>query len=423
MVVNKKIVVCHPAQQHSYRLATALKNEGLLEKYITTVYYKPGAKTFFLSKFLKGMFKEKAINRCCSYLDKSEVKQYCEGRGLLKLLALNIRIFNRFYNFLNYYTADCFAKKVAKYIIKNNIDVVVTYDDTSPLLFEILIKKAPDVVRILDMSAANLLYMRKIYDDDIKLMPQFAKRLKHERSIVWNDKNIERIKRENNSAQFFLVPSEFVQRSLMFSGIEKEKTLICPYGVDLSKFKKKKYDSFIDLQNRPLKFVYVGGIKELKGISYLFEAFSRINHNEAVLLVVGNADLDNDDIKPYIDRVEFTGMVIHSKMPEILSKADVFILPSLGEGLSLSALEAAACGLPLIVSENSGIAEKMINYQEGIVIPIQSSDAIQQSVEWFIINRSRIEQMGNAAREMASNYSWESYNKRIGEIFRTLLSS
>ena len=191
-----KVIVAHPAQQHSYRLATALKRAGMLDKYATTVYYKPHSLTALVAKLLKGKLKTKAEERHCEELSNHDVIQFCEGEGLLKLLSLNTKYFNKHYDRIKYHTADRFAKRVARYAIKHRVDAVVTYDDSSPLLFEYLQKKAPWIMRIMDMSAANILYMRDIYERDMEMAPAFAARLRRERAVCWNPVNIDRAERE-----------------------------------------------------------------------------------------------------------------------------------------------------------------------------------------------------------------------------------
>lgn len=414
-----RVIVCHPAQQHSYRLATALKKADMLTSYITTVYYKPRSCTLWVSKYLKENFRKKAENRRCMELADHEVVQFCERQGLLTLLFANVQKLRPLRYKLRYGTADRFAKKTAAYAIKHRVDAVVTYDDTSPLLFEILAKKAPHIKRILDVSAANLHYMRRIYDVDAEKMPQFANRLHDEYAKVWNDKIMDRVLREIKGAHYFLTPSEFVRKSLRYSGVTDEQMLNCPYGVDVSQFSCKTYDS--ERSGRPLEFIYVGGVKELKGISYLLEAFLRIPQHRARLTVVGKYNPDDLDIQPYKQVVSFTGMVLHSEIPELLKKSDVYVFASLGEGLSLSTLEAAACGLPLIVSENSGVNDNMLEGREGFTIPIQDIDAIVEKVLWYCDHPEQIETMGKSAREMALRFTWENYYARVSEEIAKVL--
>ncbi len=415
-----KIVVAHPAQQHSYRLASALKKEGMLSAYLTTVYYKKNSFTKAAAKFLRGGFRQKAENRQCPDLSDDEVKLFCEAEGLVKLLALNTNILKNQYRTIKYHTADRFARKTAEYVYKSRPDAVITYDDTSPYLFEILEKKAPDTVRIMDMSAANVLYMRSIYEKDMILAPAFASRLKEERKICWDPFTIERTKRELKAAQYFLVPSEFVGRSLEYSGIEKERIFYCPYGVDIREFAQKTYE---DLRrgSRAIRFIYVGGVKELKGISYLLETFARIPRNQASLTVVGKYDPSDEDTAPYAEIVNFTGSVLHSEIPEYLQEADVFIMPSLGDSFALAVMEAASCGLPLILSENTGAKDLIEEGINGFVVPIQSSESLEEKVRFFIEHPEQIEPMGKEARKTAVQYSWSRYSQDVVDAVRKIM--
>lgn len=413
-----KIIVCHPAQQHSYRLASALKRENMLDSYITTVYYKPRSLTRLVAAILKGKYKEKAESRRNNDLNDNEVIQFCELEGLFKLLALNIPFFSRFYNYLKYGTADRFAKKVAHYAITHSVDAVVTYDDCSPLLFEILKKKAPQILRIMDVSAASPLYMRTIYDKDLQISPAFGKRLKTEMARCWDPIIMDRARREIAASQKFLVPSKFVSTSLKYSGVTEAQMIYCPYGVDNLQFSQKDYDDVGNMKHRPMRFIYVGGVKELKGIFYLLEAFQSIPEEVAELTVVGAFNPNDEDIRPYTDRVHFTGMVLHSEVPRLLQSADVFVFPSLGEGFSLSILEAAAVGLPLIISENTGVTDIITDYKEGIVIPIQSVEAIKNAVMWYVEHPEKLSEMGMAAREKALEYTWDRYMKTAAQQIR-----
>lgn len=425
-----KVIVAHPAQQHSYRLATALKNANMLEKYATTVYNKKGSLTALCAHLLRGKFRVKAESRHCDNLDDNDVIQFCELEGLIKLVALNTNFLKRHYYQIKYHTADCFARKVARYAIKHHVDAVITYDDSSPLLFEILEREAPHILRIMDMSSANLLYLKNIYEHDMELAPSFAERMRRERSICWDQDVLDRAEREIKATQKFLVPSEFVSRSLAYSGVKSEQLLRCPYGVDIAQFSPKEYKDDLYIKNRampyrqrPLHFIYVGGVKELKGISYLLEAFREIPVELADLTVVGNYCENDTDTRPYQGIVKFTGSILHSYVAEELKKADVFVFASLGEGLSLSTLEAAACGLPLIVTENSGVNDEMTDGVEGFVIPIQSKKAIQDKVYWFIEHPEMIHRMGEAAKLFAQKYTWEAYYKKVKEIFENEICS
>ena len=411
-----KIIVAHPAQQHSYRLATALKKANMLDAYVTTVYYKKGSLTALCARLLKGKFRAKAESRHCESLTNDDVVQFCEVEGLLKLVALNTGFLDKYYYKIKYHTADRFARKVAQYAINHQVDAVVTFDDSSPLLFEILEKKAPNILRIMDMSSANLLYLKKIYEHDMEIAPSFAERMKRERSICWDKNILDRAEREIKATQKFLVPSEFVSKSLAYSGVQSEQLWKCPYGVDINQFSQKEYKDNLYIKKRPIKFIYVGGVKELKGISYLLEAFRDISTDDAVLTVVGQYCQTDKDIQEYKDKVVFTGTVLHDEIPDLLRQADVFIFPSLGDSYALSAMEAAACGLPVIVSENTGVKDEIQDGVNGFVVPIQSVDSLKNKIEYFISHPEKIESMGREARKMAERNTWSIYYNHISEI-------
>lgn len=415
-----KVLVAHPAQQHSYQLAEALCRQGMLCAYATTVYDKKHSLTALAARLLRGNLKKKAEGRV-SALPPEQVVQFCELEGLLKLLTMHVRFLRPLYRPIKYHTADRFARKAARFAVRKQVDAVVCYDDCSARLFAILKKKAPDILRIMDVSAASILYMKEIYERDMALAPDFAARLRRERAIVWDPRCQRRTRQELALSHWLLAPSGFVRKSLLYSGVKKAQIRLCPYGVDTGAFSCKIYPTEKELRDRPMRFIYVGGVKELKGISYLLRGIMEIPPEQAELTVVGKYDPRDEDTRPYGARVRFTGPVLHQEIPRLLSEADVFVMPSLGEGMSLAALEAAACGLPLLVTENSGICDAMEQGREGFILPIQSSQAIAAGMRWLIRHPERIEPMGRAARAMALGYTWSRYQERAAGLLRQLI--
>lgn len=111
--------------------------------------------------------------------------------------------------------------------------------------FSILKEKAPNILRIMDVSAANRLYMKNVYESDFSKCPSFASMLKKERKILWDAKTVDRLMDEINLTHKFFVPSVFVKKSLQYSGVSEKRIAICPYGANfnksvISKIEKKK---------------------------------------------------------------------------------------------------------------------------------------------------------------------------------------
>lgn len=415
-----RVLVAHPSQQHSYQLASALKLNDELGLYATTFYDSPRSITRMVSHVLKGRMQRRAKGRRCENLEDSDVFQCCELLCLIKLFCMHVPFAKKFYLPVRYFTADRFAKKIARLAIKEKFDAVITFDDTSPILFETLKNEAPEIVRILDMSAANTLFMRDIYDKDISMQPAFASKLRKERSVVWDSVLIDRTSRELEAAQYYLCASQFVVSSLEFSGIAPENCFICRYGVDSEQF---SFSKRVVEEDRPVRFVYVGGTKEFKGISYLLDAFMEIDPRDATLTVVGENNLDRPLLQKYKGTIEFVGSIVHSDMPNELSKYDVMIFPSLGDGFGLAMTEGLASGLPVVGSKNSAAPDLIREGEEGCIIPIQSKEAIVNAVAYFVKNKDAIPTMSIKARKLAESMSWDSYYESVHMAVGKMLKS
>lgn len=410
-----KILVAHPGQQHSYRTASALKRNGLLAGYVTTVYDKESFNLMKLLKhFLSGESLLRASKRKNLDLSDSDVIQYGEWRGLVEIFLSRYDKKRKLYDWWHNNTSDYFGRKVANLAIKEGVDAVILYDTNASECFRILKKKSPSILRVMDITAANRLYMKQIYEKDMSLMPQFSDKLRVERKLLWKKKYCKRYQDEIALTQLFLTPSNFVKESLKYSCVQDEQIEICPYGTNFETV-NRDYNIF---PSDPLKAVYVGNVTEMKGIGYLLEAAMQIPPEKVEITLVGNYDNTTHLFDKYMERVNFLGRIPHEKVKAILCTSDIFVFPSLGEGLSLSVLEAMACGLPCIVTKNSGANDAIIEGVNGYVVDIQDVESIRNKVLWFANHRERIPEMGRAAARSAEKYKWSGggYDTRLVKI-------
>lgn len=411
-----KVVIAHPEQQHSLKTAEALASCDLLGQYLTTVYYAEGSLTKALAGLLPDRFRAKAAGRRSEKLPEDLVTQLCEAQALVKLLCQNVPKLRRFYSSIRYSNSDAFAVKAARYAIEHEADIVIGYDNTSPVLYEMLERDAPHIVRIQDMTALNTLYMKPIYERDFLLKPDFAGMLKVEQSRVWDDEQLERKRRELTSAQYFLCASTVTRESLVYSGISPDRCLMLPYGVDSHEFSPGRKHA----ASLPVRFVYVGGTKELKGIAYLLDAFLAVDSSVARLTVVGSNSLSPELLSRYEGTVNFTGVVSHSQLPDLLRTMDAMVFPSLGDGFGLAALEGMSCGLPLVCTDKSGICDCVQDGVNGYVVPAQDERALVKRVNELASDPNRLSRMGEAARATAQAYTWKRYGDSLCRLLQGL---
>lgn len=299
-----KVIVAHPSKQHSFYTAIALKQGNMLFRYITSVYDKPGTLTHFFKRFLSSKNRKKASTRKTTELLDSDVLVQSELCGLLLLIIRRVPFLRKkLYHNLFRWRRRVFGEFVAKYAIENEVDAVIMYDSTAVECFSVLKEKAPNIIRILDVSIAHRLFMRKVFEQDADRMKD--NNIVKEESILWNDTLMKEYVQEVIDSNYFLSPSNVVKESLLYVGAPEQKIKIIPYGVDLNKFlfvPKKQH-------NLPLKLIFVGQIIYRKGIHHLLNIVSQFSSSEIILQLVGNYDSKSELYIQYKDcsNIKFLG--------------------------------------------------------------------------------------------------------------------
>ncbi len=199
----------------------------------------------------------------------------------------------------------------------------------------------------------------------------------------------------------------------------KAKICIIPNGVDLDDFPQT--DSLG--ANGPLRLICVGRLIERKGQSLLIEAVKRLT-NEGIdvsLNLVGTGDAQETYEAQarslgVESRVHFFGYVPREEIAKYYSAAQLFILPSYNEGMSVATLEAMAAGLPLIVTRTPGAAQMIDEGVNGWTFSWGDVESLMGHVRRLAMDRSLLERLGRASRARASRFSWD----RVFEAYLTL---
>lgn len=414
--MKKKIIVVHPGKQHSYRLAEALKKENMLMSYVTTVYNKKYSWTNFLGQFLKGDNKKRFLTRKTDVFEENVV-QFCELRGLLLLLLYRKKPNSNITIWLEKHVHRMVYIKTIKLAKKKKADAIVFYGGLREEHFKLKEKICPDIKFIIDVPTATDQYIQKVLEKDIEITGDEYTKI--EQSSTWNAGNNLKVPVRNILADGFLVGSSFVKKSLVDFKADERKIKIVPYGVDTSRFTIKKFD----YPNKKVKFIFVGRVNRRKGIQHLLPAFKRLDTEKAELLLVGQYNENDSLIQEYetLSNIKFKGFVTQDIVAKLYKEADVFVLPSLGEGLAQVGIEAMSSGLPIIVSDNAGVNDLIKDGKEGFVVPTSDTNKLYETMNWFVENKEMIPSMGKQAYETAQKYTWDYYGKNAVKAINEIL--
>ena len=183
-------------------------------------------------------------------------------------------------------------------------------------------------------------------------------------------------------------------------------------GVDTKKFFPLKEK----IINGKLKIISTGRMIERKGYNYLIEALKANDQIELTLIGEGNLTGKLKKMaKENFVNVKFLGKIEHDLLPDYLRKADIFVLPSLNEGMSNSVLEAMACGLPIITTDTGGSKEMIKG--NGFVVGKGSIVDLRKAIAEYLNNRSLIKTHGNLSRKIAENISWNKIAKKYVGVY------
>jgi glycosyltransferase involved in cell wall biosynthesis len=174
-----------------------------------------------------------------------------------------------------------------------------------------------------------------------------------------------------------------------------------------------------------LEILCVGRLIERKGQHHLLRALANLNKEagRAHLTLVGTGDAGPRlrrmaEELGLEDDVTFAGVVPPERMPAVYRSADVFVLPSENEGMSLALLEAMASGLPVIVTDTGGTAELVREGVNGCVVRWGDVDALTRAAAGLMRDLEARGRMGIASRAAAEQFSVEQVSRKYLDLCR-----
>jgi glycosyltransferase involved in cell wall biosynthesis len=254
-----------------------------------------------------------------------------------------------------------------------------------------------------------------------------------ERKVAYEGSHTSRLIIETmNFADRVLSVSEDLKLHIVNLGINENKVIVVPNGVDTEKFKPLGKENARNLLNLPVDkniVLFVGALRGIKGVDYLIEAAKNFVNTNTELYMVGRDDgLKKNLLKmayelKITDLVKFIGPVNHEDIPLWISASDILVLPSLSEGRPNVVLEALACEVPVVATDVGGIPELMINGETGYLVPAKNSLELSKKVNKLLEDESLRKKMGKLGRKsiIQRGLTWEAHAKKTVDIYSELL--
>lgn len=239
--------------------------------------------------------------------------------------------------------------------------------------------------------------------------------------------------------------AEYAQLLWLYQA-DVNKIMIIPPGVDVGRFYPIPSDEakeYIGVPPCGRMLLFVGRIEPLKGLDVLIEAISIMQQNEVLkenpfcLAIIGgdaeeSAEHENIEISRIkalsekyglSDMVTFLGKKNQDSLPYYYSAAEAVVVPSQYESFGMVALEAMACGTPVVASQIGGLAYLVQDGVTGFTVPVDDPLELADKLTSIIQDPNLRDRMGKQAVKVAQDYAWEKIASKLLVVYEELLAN
>lgn len=222
---------------------------------------------------------------------------------------------------------------------------------------------------------------------------------------------------EANASSLVLANSTVSAHSFIAHGVDRNIVKVVPLSVDREAVRVAANVTTREPTGRrgPLDLVFVGQLNQRKGLSYLFEALSRIPSDDYTLTLVGPDTMGMANALTYRFprvRATFTGPVAKEKVWDTISKSHVLVFPSLIEGFGNVILEALALGVPVLTTSSTGALDIPGFSAAGAIVEPGCADILESEIRALIEDDEHRVEMAHATRDVGCFGGWQDYATR-----------
>jgi D-inositol-3-phosphate glycosyltransferase len=228
--------------------------------------------------------------------------------------------------------------------------------------------------------------------------------------------------------------------------ISPEKVTVIPPGVDTHHFYPIPSDEAkeaIGISSKERMALFVGRIEPLKGIDTLLHAMSILKKNcrsfvcpHYLIIIGGDPGVEEEKLTGEMARLQalsqdldldemviFLGKRGQDTLPYYYSAAEVVVMPSHYESFGMVALEAMACGTPVIASRVGGLAHLIKDGETGFFVPAQDPEALADKLRLLFVDHTLRAEFGARAAAYAKGFSWELITEQMKVVYHKLISN
>jgi len=258
----------------------------------------------------------------------------------------------------------------------------------------------PGPVGLLGLLTAKLLN-RPFYTTYHTHLPEYA-------AYVTGDQSLEGLtwtymRWFYNQADKVFAPSQAFKEELVANGIEEHRIVLMPRGVDTDRFTIKEPQR----NGEGFKLLYVGRVSREKNLDILAEVFREMARDDVTLSIVGDGPYRESLMTELADlNVDFPGYLEGDDLVSRYQEADLFVFPSTTDTFGNVVLEAHACGVPTVVTDQGGPRENVIPGVTGTIVTGRDARALREGIE-SLLDHATLEQMKQHCRRAVENRSFD----------------
>ncbi|HET7108883.1 MAG TPA: glycosyltransferase family 4 protein [Candidatus Acidoferrum sp.] len=177
------------------------------------------------------------------------------------------------------------------------------------------------------------------------------------------------------------------------------------------------------------RLLYVGTWLDRKGIYYLVEAFTSLAaRSPEIHLTVAGCNIPEEQVMTYFPeeirrRISVIPFLSRAAMPALYASHDIFVFPSLVEGMPLTLLEAMAGAMPAVTTNACGMSDLIENERNGLLVPAADATALAAAIEHLRNSLETRRNLGLCAQESVRSYTWDRIARQLEQVFQLAVNS